>query len=179
MMSTAVRVDEQKRTPAQLGTALDLSISDVAARRHLMPTVMDDPISTERQCVCPGGDVENSCIDTWTDYADRLCVACRENCWLIDEDGIAHLFVDVFGTTLPDIPSEVVWASNAKGTRAHAFVKECRGCHTSLADHLADWTPGSMCRQAWGRRGDQIVEGSTLQRCGTCARLVAARERGQ
>lgn len=164
------------RDPAVLGVSLTHSIFDLSSRRHLMPTLMDDPISVERQCVCPGGDVENSCIDIWTDAVDRLCDACRTFCTEIDENGIIRHLIDLYGTTIPTVTSAIVWAPNAKGTRAHAFLEECRGCHESLEAHLREWIPSSLCQQAWGRKGLLFVEADPeMKRCVACSRLVAAR----
>lgn len=155
---------------------------DLSARRHLMPSVMDDPISSERQCACPGGPVsENSCIDVWTVYTDRLCDMCRLYCYDTDTAGVQHRYIDVYGTTLPDIPSRVVWSPNEKRTRSHAFVEECRGCHGSLAEHTADTSVGvgSICRQAWLKDWQGLsVEVASLPRCKTCSQLMQARETG-
>ena len=83
------------------GESTDQPFFDLAARRHMLPSIMDGPLDEADQCRCPGGpDSDNWCIDSRPDRDTRLCPVCAAYCYTTAEDGTQILFVDRFGSVL-------------------------------------------------------------------------------
>lgn len=178
---------------ARYGISTQEPIWDLDARRHLMPTLMDElPTSDQQRCVCPGGKgIARPCVLAYTQAGSYLCDACRAHCYG-DRAGETVRFVEAYGAAHrivpprqephvielpkpPPIPlplvqtsaETIVWAPNGQLKRIHAY-------------RQGKTLPTALCKQSQAQNWDVVLRlantHNELPTCQNCVRLASARE---
>lgn len=135
---------------ARYGISTFEPFGDVDARRHLLPSVMDDVPPLGRRCACPGGGgPENiECIEAMSG-ADGVCDACRVNCLVVKSDGTSVHIIDCYGpayhlperhhVTIDPHVGRIVIVSRARSTPSSPPVSPAGAASLAVNDEEVTW----------------------------------------